>query len=93
MIQTLCETQFLEHVRQHSRWKQFSYEAWQLIYEWETEINPKVEYDPIGFCCDYSEYESFKDLQAEHEVETLDDLRGKTWVGDLPEGRLLIRNY
>jgi len=52
MIQTLCETQFLEHVRQHSRWKQFSYEAWQLIYEWETEIKQKVEYEQKGESCD-----------------------------------------
>jgi len=94
MINTLDQQNFLEQVRQHSRWKQFSYEAWQLIYDWETELNSKVEYDPVSFCCDYAEYNSFDQLKDDYnDIETKDDLESKTWVGYLPDGRILIRQF
>lgn len=94
MIIILDQQNFLEQVRQHSRWKTFSYEAWQLIYDWETEINPKVAYDPVSFCCDYAEYESLEKLREDYnDIETKDDLESKTHVGYLPDGRILIRQF
>jgi hypothetical protein len=91
---TLNKQNFLEQVRQHSRWKSFSYEAWVQIYEWENEMNSDVEYDPVAFCCEYAEYESFKKLKEDYNsIETFDDLEGKTWVANLPEGRVLIRQF
>tara|TARA_R100000988_G_scaffold52062_2_gene25517 strand:- start:2542 stop:2826 length:285 start_codon:yes stop_codon:yes gene_type:complete len=94
MINTLDQQNFLEQVRQHSRWKQFSYEGWQLIYDWETELNSKVEYDPVAFCCEYAEYDSLDKLKDDYnDIESKDDLESKTWVGYLPEGRILIRQF
>ena len=91
---TLNKKNFLEQVRQHSRWKTFSYEAWVQIYEWENEMNSDVEYDPVAFCCEYAEYESFKKLKEDYnDIKTFDDLEGKTWVSNLPEGRVLIRQF
>ena len=94
MKMTLDKKNFLEQVRQHSRWKTFSYEAWVQIYEWENEMNSDVEYDPVAFCCEYAEYESFKKLKEDYNnIKTFDDLEGKTWVANLPEGRGLIRQF
>tara|TARA_Y100000004_G_scaffold139403_1_gene158235 strand:- start:197 stop:493 length:297 start_codon:yes stop_codon:yes gene_type:complete len=91
---TLNKQNFLEQVRQHSRWKTFSYEGWVQIYEWENEMNSDVEYDPVAFCCEYAEYESFKKLKEDYSnIKTFDDLEGKTWVANLPEGRVLIRQF
>ena len=93
MIITLDKQNFMEQMRQHSRWKQFSYEAWEAIFDWEDE-KPKVEFDPVAFCCDYAEYNSFEDLQNDYDgiidKETLED---RTWVSYLPEGRILIRQF
>jgi|TARA_R100000455_G_C6146445_1_gene37464 hypothetical protein len=89
---TLDKKNFMEQVRQHSRWKQFSYEAWEQIFEWEDEMG--AEYDPVSFCCNYAEYASFKDLQSDYnDIKSFDDLEGKTWVANLPEGRVLIRQF
>ena len=91
---TLDKQNFMEQVRQHSRWKSFSYEAWEQIFEWEDEMNSKVEYDPVAFCCEYAEYESFEKLKDDYDnIKTFDDLEGKTWVANLPEGRVLIRQF
>ena len=96
MIITLNKQNFLEQVRQHSRWKSFSYEAWEQIFEWEEERdhNNKNEYDPVGFCCEYAEYDSFDQLKDDYnDIESKEDLEGKTWVSYLPKGRVLIRQF
>ena len=91
---TLNKKNFIEQVRQHYRWKQFSYEAWEQIFEWEDEMGSDVEYDPVAFCCTYAEYDSFEKLKEDYSnVNTFDDLEGKTWVANLPEGRVLIRQF
>ncbi len=91
---TLNKKNFIEQVRQHYRWNQFSYEAWEQIFEWEDEMGSDVEYDPVAFCCTYAEYESFEKLKNDYNnIETFDDLEGKTWVANLPEGRVLIRQF
>lgn len=86
----------MEQVRQHSRWKQFSYEAWEQIFEWEEERNDNNnnEYDPVAFCCDYAEYSSFDQLKDDYsDIESKEDLEGQTWVSYLPEGRILMRQF
>ena len=91
---TLNKKNFIEQVRQHYRWKQFSYEAWEQIFEWEDEMGSDVEYDPVAFCCTYAEYDSFEKLKNDYNnIETFDDLEGKTWVANLPKGRVLIRQF
>ena len=91
---TLNKKNFIEQVRQHYRWKQFSYEAWEQIFEWEDEMGSDVEYDPVAFCCTYAEYDSFEKLKNDYNnIETFDDLEGKTWVANLSEGRVLIRQF
>jgi len=101
MIITLDKQNFLEQVRQHSRWKQFSYEAWEQIFEWEEERAGGLsscpgtnEYDPVAFCCDYAEYSSFDQLKDDYsDIESKEDLEGQTWVSYLPEGRILMRQF
>ena len=93
---TLNKQNFLEQVRQHSRWESFSYEAWEQIFEWEEERdeNNNNEYDPVGFCCEYAEYDSFDQLKDDYgDIESKEDLEGQTWVSYLPEGRVLIRQF
>ena len=91
---TLNKKNFIEQVRQHYRWKQFSYEAWEQIFEWEDEMGSDVEYDPVAFCCTYAEYDSFEKLKEDYSnINTFDDLEGKTWVANLPKGRVLIRQF
>ena len=91
---TLNKKNFIEQVRQHYRWKHFSYEAWEQIFEWEDEMGSDVEYDPVAFCCTYAEYESFEKLKEDYSnIETFDDLEGKTWVANLSKGRVLIRQF
>ena len=91
---TLNKKNFIEQERQHYGWKQFSYAAWEQIFEWEDAMGSDVEYDPVAFCCTYAEYDSFEKLKEDYSnINTFDDLEGKTWVANLPEGRVLIRQF
>jgi len=37
-----------------------------------------MELDPVAFCCEYTEYENFKELQKDHNVETIEELQDNT---------------
>lgn len=63
----------------------FSYEGKVALYEYLTQlsddIGEDIELDPIAFCCEYTEYDSFEDLQKDHpQVKDMEDLSNYTTV-------------
>lgn len=45
------------------------------------DIGENIEYDPIAFCCEYSEYEDLEELQEVYpDIESFDDLEDNTSV-------------
>ena len=56
----------------------------------EEDCGEEIKFDPVGFRCDYSEYETFKELQEDYDVEDLDELRGYTNVIEIPNNEGLI---
>ena len=52
-----------------------------------------IEYDPIAFCCEFSEYEDLEDIQSIYpDIETIEDLYNNTMVIEF-NGGLIIQNY
>ena len=83
MKQTVYEHDFRRAFEQ-CRPDDFSYEGLGALYDYldqlGDDIGEEIELDVIAICCDFSEYDSFQDIKAEHDVETLDDLEGHTTV-------------
>ena len=76
----------------------FSYEGLHALFEYledyEDDTGEEIEFDMIGICCDYSEYDSLKDFNADYssddKVYTLDDIREETVVIEIPETERFI---
>ena len=77
----------------------FSYEGrfalFNYLEELENDTGDKIEFDPIAFCCEYSEYENFKEVQEHYDdIETLEDLKNRTAVIEIENSeKLIIQNF
>jgi hypothetical protein len=81
----------------------FSYEGlhalFKYIEQYEDDCGEEFEFDMVGICCDYSEYDSLKDFNADYagtpgnncwKYETLDDIREETVVIEIPNTERFI---
>ena len=70
----------------------FSYEGLHALFEYfegyEDDTGEELEFDMVGICCDYTEYDSIKDFNADYsnyeDGYTLDDIREETVVIEIP---------
>lgn len=90
------ETNLFDDLKAMGR-ENFSYEGAKALMsyleELSNDIGENIEYDPIAFCCDYSEYKDLKEIQGEYsDIETMDDLLDNTTVIEF-EGGLIIQDY
>lgn len=63
----------------------FSHEGKRTLFEYlenmEDETGETIEFDPIALCCEYREYDSFKDLQADYsDIKNIKELEDRTTV-------------
>lgn len=63
----------------------FTYEGKKALFEYleqyEEDAGVELELDPVSFCCDYTEYDNLKDLQAEYsDIQDMEDLKNHTTV-------------
>ena len=72
-----------------------------ILLNWVGEIDTSlldesyIEFDPIAFRCDYSEYDNLKEVKENYQdIKSLDDLRDHTTVIEIPDSeRLIIQAY
>ena len=75
----------------------FSYDGAKALMEYlerlSDDIGENIEYDPISFCCDYSEYKSRAECAEEYGDDvTADNLEDHTTVIQF-EGGVIIQNF
>ena len=77
----------------------FSYDGLHALFEYieevEDDCGEEFEFDMVGICCEYSEYDSLKDFNADYsgdidKVYTLDDIREETVVIEIPDTERFI---
>ena len=76
----------------------FSYEGLHALFEYieevEDDIGEEFEFDMVGICCDYTEYDSLEDFNTDYssddKVYTLDDIREETVVIEIPDTERFI---
>ena len=69
MIETLTETQVIQALRQddYANWSYKGAKALtEYLFELEEELGEQIELDPIGWLCEYSEYESLIDWAEQY---------------------------
>lgn len=66
MKKTITENDFVRSFDEYNRPNNFSVKArkelFQYLEEMEADTGTEFELDPIAFCCEYTEYDSIKDV-------------------------------
>ena len=97
MKQTMNEFDFKNEFKK-IRPDNFSYDGLTALYDhliqYEEDCDTELEFDPIAYCCEFSEYDSFEDVKKNYDVEDLEHLEQNTIVLKIPNTeRLIIQNY
>ena len=76
----------------------FSYDGLTVLYDYliqyEEDCDTELEFDPIAYCCEYTEFDSFEDVKKNYDVEDLEHLEQNTIVLKIPNSeKLIIQNY
>jgi len=85
MKTTVSQYDFTESFRNMGRSDNFSYDGLIALYDYltglEDDIGSEMELDVIALCCNYSEYDSFKELQEDYsDIRTMEELEERTTV-------------
>lgn len=97
MKQTINFSQFCDSFR-GSYENNFSYEGKMALFDYlenyEDETGEEIELDPISLCCEYAEYNSFKEIKKEYpNIINRNDLEDTTIVIECDNGHLIIQNF
>ena len=97
MKQTMNEFDFKNEFKK-IRPDNFSYDGLTVLYDYliqyEEDCDTELEFDPIAYCCEYTEFDSFEDVKKNYDVEDLEHLEQNTIVLKIPNTeRLIIQNY
>jgi len=97
MKQTMNEFDFKNEFKK-IRPENFSYDGLTVLYDhltqFEEDTDQELEFDPIAYCCEYTEFDSFEDVKKNYDVEDLEHLEQNTIVLKIPNTeRLIIQNY
>mgnify|MGYP003670415756 FL=1 len=97
MKQTMNEFDFKNEFKK-IRPDNFSYDGLTALYDYLTQYeencDTELEFDPIAYCCEYTEFDSFEDVKINYDVKTLKELENNTTVLKIPNSeKLVIQNY
>ena len=100
IYKTINEYEFANWIRNSDSYKNnFTWEGANALQEYLEElsedIGENIEFDPIAWCVEYSEYENFKELQDNYtEIENTEELLERTAVIPI-EGteRFIIQDF
>ena len=99
MKYTMNKNEFINEFK-NIRADNFSYEALDAFYDYliclEEDTEEELQFDPVAWCCEYTEYDNIKDFQNQYgsEFKKIDDIKNKTTVINISNSdRLLIQNF
>lgn len=67
IIETVTKSRFIDwfKVKNPLRENQFSYEALDFLYDYLSEQEEDIEFDPIAVCCEFTEYKNTYEFKKE----------------------------
>jgi len=95
MKQSIDMYQFERAFKNMDRGEQFSYEGLQALYLYLEEYEEDVELDVIALCCEYAEYDSLKEFQADYgnEYDDIDEIENHTQVIPVGSESFIIQQF
>ena len=108
MKTTVNNYQFHRAFEEMNRTNNFTHAGLNALFDYlegyEEDTGGELELDVIAICCDFSEYTSLAEFQADYgtEYETIDDIRDNTTVIDIDldenedgneDGSFIIQNF
>lgn len=83
MIETVNISRFRAAFVECDRATNFSYEGLSILFEYLDELDPDMELDVIGICCDFNE-DTIEDIAEQNsiDIEGLDEDEAATKVRD-----------
>ena len=98
MYDTINFNAFNDWFEQSDQYKNnFSYEARKALFDYldemEEDTGTKIEFDPIAFCCEYSEYENIQEFWNDYGKEdypTIEKIRDNTSFIEIPDSQKFI---
>jgi hypothetical protein len=81
------------------RGEQFSYNGLKALYEYleeyEEATGTELDLDVIAFCCEYAEYDTLKDFQADYgeEYESLEAISNETTLIIINDESFIIQQF
>jgi len=98
MKKTVTEFDFVNDftaIRPNNFTREALYALFDYFEQLEDETGEEIEFDPIAICCDFTEYDSLREVKEAYEdIETIVDLHNHTTVIEIPEtDRLIIQNF
>ena len=92
MKDTITESQFVNEMSKKDHG--FSYDGSKALFEhltqYEEDCDKELEFDPIAFRCEYSEYDNLEEVKNDYNVEDLEHLEQNTTVIEIPNSKKLI---
>jgi hypothetical protein len=84
ITQEVNKYEFWEWLQENEGYKNnFSFEGAIAVYEYmenySEEIGENIDFDPIAWCVEFSEYKNFKELQENYSnIKTIEELQDRT---------------
>jgi len=63
---------------------------YQYFYEVSEEMGEDIEFDPIAICCEFTEYDNFKQVLEDYNVDDIEELKEHTTVIEVHDSEILI---
>ena len=99
IYKTINSTEFAQWVARSDNYKNnFSYEGANALQEYiqqsSDDIGENIEFDPIAWCCEFSEYTDIEDYNEQHnqDIKNINELEDKTTVIQF-EGGFIIQDF
>lgn len=102
IVTTLDSGEFFDWLKRSDNYKNnFSYEGANALQEYLEELSDdlgeNIEFDPIAWCCEYSEYEDIQDFinsagYDKEDYKTIEDLEDRTQVIEF-DGGIIIQDF
>ena len=77
-----------DEFQQYGRADQFSYRAFDTLFDWYSDLDDAIEFDVIGICCDWCEYDSAAELAADYDIALEDLVLDPADIPDMDEDEI-----
>ena len=67
-----------------------------MLTNYEEDTNEEIEFDPIAFCCEYTEYESIEEFWQDYDKEEYPDeesIMDNTFYWAFGDGSFIIQSF